>query len=211
MQKIELQRTSFESNTDEHCDVREAKMVITCKVVYDAEVVYSDQNLSGTVHLFTTNTRRVGGVKIRIEGKSRVAELCGNTTYRTERCFLKAEKYVAGSSDGNIRLPDPINPICRLKFLSPGNRFSGRIELTPGLHTFNFQYKLPPDIPSTLCRNRTSSIDTLYEIRVVVDIPFWMDKKSTTPFTVIRTSYLTDETRLVMPNSGKIFTHIGSL
>lgn len=211
MQKIELQRTSFESNTDEHCDIRGAKMVITCKVVYDAEVVYSDQNLSGTVHLFTTKTRSVPGVKIRIEGKSRVVEQIDGTIYRAQQCFLKAEKYVAGSSDGNIRLLDSINPICRLKFLSPGNRFSGRIKLTPGLHTFKFQYKLPPDIPSTLCRNGTSSIDTLYEICVVLDIPFWKDKKSTTPFTVIRTSYLTDETRLVMPNSGKTFTHIGSL
>ena len=53
----------------------------------------------------------------------------------------------------------------------------------PGVYNYTFQCQLPPGLPTSL---EGEIGHVRYRVRVILDIPLWIDKKFEKGFTVIR-------------------------
>lgn len=61
--------------------------------------------------------------------------------------------------------------------------FSGELLLPPGVHHFTFEMFLPQNLPTSM---EGDYGHIRYSVKIVMDIPMWIDKEFEFPFTVIK-------------------------
>ncbi|KAJ6645788.1 Arrestin domain-containing protein 17 [Pseudolycoriella hygida] len=153
-------------------------MPTTCDIIFDnnpQKVVYSGSSLNGTVNLSLTEEKKLYGIYLELIGKAYCTwtRSSGKSSvrYTGEENYLNQKLYFVGSESCDVRMP-------------------------PGLHTYKFQYNLPPQLPTSV---EGSLGYVRYTIRVVLNISMWPDKVFKQQFTVLRPFDLNNAPILARP------------
>lgn len=161
---------------------------INCAINYNNNpdgIFYSGQNLTGSVIITCTKSKRIRAVIMTISGKAttRWETGFGNdlTTYSGDETLLESKHLLIGEIEG----PE--------------------FELQPGVYDYSFKCFLPEQLPTSL---ETSIGKIRYSVTVSVDIPSKIiDDKFVAVFTILKPLDLNLETsdirvRILFQNSG---------
>lgn len=160
-------------------------MSATCDIEFEnnpRKIVYAGQLLRGAVRLNFPEETNAIALYIRIKGKAYARWNHGNSTIVANEQYLDKRTYLVGTR----------------------NRRDG-IVLMPGLHDYPFEFQLPSAVPSSF-KGKFGYIK--YTIRVVIQVPLWMNKVFKEQFTLIKAFNLNQHRVLrVMLNSSHSFSH----
>lgn len=157
----------------------------TCEIHFEnnpTKVVTAGQLVRGTVQMSLSKDTNVRCIYIILYGEGYYSYNLGigrnQKIVTDDEIYLDKRTYFVDGRNGNI-----FNFNMVAAYLNDSFKFTEEIQLSSGIHNFNFEFNLRKNSPTSL---ETELAYIRYAASVIFDVPLWPSKTFMEPFTVIK-------------------------